>query len=417
MHTASYADTGTAHTGATTMAGYTSSSMEKSTDYDDEEEEGQLVFPDYEASQAYLSLGLTPLSQLSPDAHTSGDFGFFPSMPPPVAPSTSSIFSPSSSSSTLAMDNPFSLHSSSGGQSNGGIIDSSMMPDAYPDRRSRRSKYDTNPLSQGFPLKLEPVIEQNSPVNGSQFSGKQNAFSGSDESSKGSPSLSMEPNHFMFPSAVATPEFSRLSQGRTALRKRKDGSSRENLNAVSPRKANLQGSYGSLGVSRNKNMPRSSPSQEAVRKRQLIKEAEAARQKEELRKKREQEESERQRLQDQRMAHTTRQYHHSRGGSDPSYPSGVSRLNSHELTNGHGDMNTVFGEAARFEAIQMMKRPSSRSRQASSNGSIVSSSQSVEESSPHKWTPHHSRHSSLDEGSHRPDRSESTRLYTTYEHM
>lgn len=400
---ASYADTGTVQTG-----GYTSSSMDRSSDEDDEE--GELVLPDYDASQAYLSLGLTPLSQLSPDAHTSNDFGFFPSMPPPVAPSNS-IFS-TGSGSNLAIDNPFSLHS--GAQSNGSLIDSSVMPDAYPERRTRRSKYDNNPLSQGFP-KLEPVIEQSPPVTGSEFSCKQSGFSSSVESSERSP---RDQEHFLFPSAVPTPEFSRLSQGRTAMRKRPGmkGGSREKLNLTSPRGKNMPGGYGSMGISRyvDTNKPMLSPRQETKRKRQQAREVEIAKQKEELRKKIEQEESERQWQQEQRKARAAREYHHSRDGSDPHYPSMSSpnALNSHEMTNGHGDMNTVRDAAA----MQRIKR-GSHSHQASST-SIGSSSQGEE--SPHKWTPRHSHHSSLEEtpmgDSHRPERSDSTHVYTTYEH-
>lgn len=42
-----------------------------------------MTFNDEPASQAYLSLGLTPLSQLSPP--DSQDVGFFPSIPPPIS--------------------------------------------------------------------------------------------------------------------------------------------------------------------------------------------------------------------------------------------------------------------------------------------------------------------------------------------
>ena len=416
--TGSYVDSGTVHTGATTMAGYTSSSMEKSSEYDEDEDEGQLMLPDFDPSQAYLSLGLTPLSQLSPDANTSSDFGFFPSMPPPVAPSTSSLFSTSgSSSSTLAMDNPFSLHS---GHSNSGIIDSSMMPDAYPDRRSRKSKYDNQPLSQGFPLKLEPVIEQ-SPAN-SQFSGKQNGLTSSGESSQGSPSLSIEPVNakMMFPTAMPSQEFSRLSQGRTALRVKRPGmkgGSRENVNITSTR-GNM-GSYGSLGVSsglaKTKQQLHYSPSREAKMNRRQTRENELAQQKEALRKKMEQEEMEQQRQQqEQRIGQRAREYHQSRGNADTHY-SLTNGTDSHDMTNGHGDLDR---ESSRYEAVQMQKL--SRGHQGRQVHSTSSSNGSQsEDSSPHKWTPRHSRHSSLDEtpmGSHRPERSGSTHLYTTYEH-
>ena len=379
------------------MVGYTSSSMERSTDYDEDEDEGQLVLPDYDASQAYLSLGLTPLSQLSPDAHTSTDFGFFPSMPPPVAPSTSSIFSTTTSNSSLAMDNPFSLHSGGGGTS--GIIDSSMMPDAIPERRSRRNKYDATPLSQGFPLKLEPVME--SPPN-SQFSGKQNGFSTSDESSKGSPSLSMDPApRFMFPSAVPSQEFSRLSQGRTALRVKRPGakgSSRENLSAISPKKPTAQGGgYGSLGTSRH--MGRFKPTHSPKKRRPAR----------DLRQQEEPEESM------QPWQHNQKMYSRESPEPDPHYPL-ANGFNSHEIRNGH--RSPPLRDEAPFNSMEMMKRPSSHTRKilSTSNGSNTSQK---EESSPHKWTPRHTHHASLDDSpvksSYRAERSDSARLYTTYE--
>ena len=381
---ASYADTGTIHTGATTMVGYTSSSMERSTDYDEDEDEGQLVLPDYDASQAYLSLGLTPLSQLSPDTHTSTDFGYFPSMPPPVASSTSSIFSTTPSNSSLAMDNPFSLHSGGSGQGSG-IINSSMMPDAIPERRGRRNKYDAQPLSQGFPLRLEPVPEQ-SPSN-SQFSGKQNELSSS-ESSKGSPSLS---TNFMFPSAVPTQEFCRLSQGRTALRVKRPGgkgSSRENLNAVSPKRTTVQGGgYGSFGTSQQMRRFKSSSSPTKTRHRTR-----------DLRQQEEHEES---------MRPWTR------GSPEPEshYPMGNG---FDDMVNGH--RSPPLGET-HFNSMEMMKRPSSRTRKnySTSNGST----NQMDESSPHKWTPRRAHHASLDDSpvkSYRAERSDSARLRTTYEH-
>ena len=376
------------------MAGYTSSSMERSTDYDEDEDEGQLVLPNYDASQAYLSLGLTPLSQLSPDAHTSNEFGYFPSMPPPVAPSTSSIFS---SSSSLAMDNPFSLHSGGGAQLNG-IIDSSMMPDAYPERRSRKNKYETQPLSQGFPMKLEPVMEQSPPISNSQFSGKQNGFSSSDESLQHSPSLPIEPpSEFLFPTAAPSQEFSRHSQGRTALRVKRPGGkegSRENLNAVSARRTSAQGGgYGSLAASRHTGRfkPTLSPKKPKHRGRRP-------------------EEREQEWQQGQRM------YSRESLDEEPhNFQPPTNGFNHHEITNGH--RGTSVREEAHFDGIHSAERPSSRSRRGSSTSN--GSTNQTEESPSHKWTPRHERHSSLDDSpmrTHRPERTESTHLYTTYEY-
>ena len=370
------------------MAGYTSSSMERSTDYDEDEDEGQLVLPDYDASQAYLSLGLTPLSQLSPDAHTSTDFGYFPSMPPPVASSTSSIFSTTPSNSSLAMDNPFSLHS---GQGNG-IIDSSMMPDAIPERRSRRSKYDAQPLSQGF-SKLPPVIEQSPP--NSQFSGKQNGFSSS-ESSKGSPSLSMDqPREFM-PSAVPTQGFTRLSQGRTALRVKRPGgkaNSRENLNAISPRRTSAQGGgYGSLGTSWQTGRLKPSLSPTKTRHRPTR----------DLRQHEQQEES---------MRPWSHSKTYSRDSPESDRYSMANRFDPHaNMVNGH--RSPPLRSETHFNSMEAMTRSSSRTRKHSSTSN--GSTSQMEESAPR-----HAHRASLDDSpvkSYRAERSDSAQLYTTYGH-
>lgn len=390
IQTESYIDVGTAQTGTTMAGGYTSSSMERSTDYDEDEDEGQLVLPDYDASQAYLSLGLTPLSQLSPDAHTSGDFGYFPSMPPPVAPSTSSIFSTTSSSSSLAVDNPFSLHNGSG-QSNR-IIDTSTMPDAIPERR-RKPKYDHTPLSQGFPLKLEPVMEN---PNNSQFSGKQNGFSSSEDSSKGTPSLSTDlPTDFMFPAAVPSQDFSRHSQGRTAMRIRRPGGkgSRENLNPSSPKKTVAQGGgYGSLGSSKHfgqfTNKPTLSPTKTS-------------------------------RLQDSGENRNWRHGQRTYSRESPDFTVHTNGYNPHEILNGHS--SPPHTDRGHFEMMPLpssrsSSRPSSRNRKGSTASNKSSTSQTEEPSPHHKWTPRHERHSSLDDSPTKPDRHDGPpRLYTTYE--
>ncbi len=65
--------------------------------YDDDDEEDELIdlrFHEDMISQPYLSLGLTPISQLSPDplmSNSTGtsELGFFPSMPPPMSPISS----------------------------------------------------------------------------------------------------------------------------------------------------------------------------------------------------------------------------------------------------------------------------------------------------------------------------------------
>ena len=167
----------------------------------------------------------------------------------------------------------------------------------------------------------------------------------------------------------------------------------------------MQNGYGSTarhmgGI----NKPLLSPRQETKKKRQQAREIEVAKQEEEKRKKMEQEEKERQWQQEQRMG---RDFQFSSNGANARY---ASSANPFEITNGYGDMNNV----GKFEAMHMLNSAKPRTHHASS-----SSSQN-DEPSPRKWTPRHSRHSSLDEtpmgGTHRPERSDSIHLYTTYEH-
>ena len=137
----------------------------KNTDYEEEDSESliDLNFHEDLVSQPYLSLGLTPLSQLSPDPIGSsgpgGDFGFFPSMLPPVSPMTSVINATSGISVDNApqMDQPLEL----------------VMPDAMPAftippdprRAARRGRVDTRGegmISAFSNSRLEPVAEHSS---------------------------------------------------------------------------------------------------------------------------------------------------------------------------------------------------------------------------------------------------------------
>ena len=208
-----YHATGTTFTGTT----LTSKSGNSTSPYDIEDDYFDLPFND-DPTQAYLSLGLTPQSQLSPNDHTgSGSDGnnFFPSMPPPVMPS---VFNPG-----IPVDSPFNISGSSGG----GMV----MPDAFPtvtdpprkgSSGSRRSRYD-HPLSQGYPIKLPPVPEQSDPMedglyNGGRQRSRQEIFNERDDSSSSSNDL--EETSFMFPSAdLDTSSSSQLHRQR-GLRKK-----------------------------------------------------------------------------------------------------------------------------------------------------------------------------------------------------
>ena len=193
-----YHATGTTFTGTT----LTSKSGNSTSPYDIEDEYFDLPFND-DPTQGYLSLGLTPQSQLSPPDHIgSGSDGnnFFPSMPPPVMPSALNF------NSGIPVDSPFNIS----GSSSGGMV----MPDAFPGpgvidqpRRSsggRRNRHDHNPLSQGYPIKLAPVPEQSDPMDdgfgGSQRRrSRQEMFNGrGGDDSSGS---SVDETSFMFPSA------------------------------------------------------------------------------------------------------------------------------------------------------------------------------------------------------------------------
>lgn len=118
-------------------------------------------------SQPYLSLGLTPLSQLSPDPLGSSgnqDLGFFPSMLPPVSPLTSVM---TATGISVDADNP-SMHHHGG-------LDTLVMPDAMPSysiplhdskksRRQPRMDVKTESMNGSFSGSriLETLIEHQS---------------------------------------------------------------------------------------------------------------------------------------------------------------------------------------------------------------------------------------------------------------
>lgn len=146
----------------------------------DEDDLIDLQFSENPASQPYLSLGLTPPSQLSPD---NSDMDFFPSMPPPVGASASSI----NTSMGMSVDGPFDDH----------VAESSFMPEAVPieqhrnQRTSRKSKVDNRLPTVPEIESLPDSFHHRAPP---EFSGSGN--SGGIE----------DPDAFVFPSAYSSPK-------------------------------------------------------------------------------------------------------------------------------------------------------------------------------------------------------------------
>ena len=132
----------------------------KHTDYgDDSQSLIDLNFHEDMISQPYLSLGLTPLSQLSPDPISSigGDFGFFPSMLPPVSAVIPTVMNgpmPVNDSAQMDMDNL--------------VMPDAMLPSSYgvPEQR-KASRRERSVRGEGMNnafsnSRLEPVAEQSS---------------------------------------------------------------------------------------------------------------------------------------------------------------------------------------------------------------------------------------------------------------
>ena len=301
------------HATGTTITGTTLSSKSgnSTSPYDIEDDYFDLPFND-DPTQAYLSLGLTPLSQLSPPDHTgSGSDGnnFFPSMPPPVMPSAFN--------SGIPVDSPFNISGSSGG----GMV----MPDAFPSvtdqpRKSsggRRNRHEHNPLSQGYPIKLAPVPEQSDPIDDSfsqPYAGKRTRhgmYNGQNESSS-SESNDESSNLMMFPSADLANSNSQLQ--RQGGKRRKSGTRRiENGWSQSSQDAMVFTNQGAMQDEvPERDIPpyiaQSSPRQKGKYLRQQAREQELFRQKELLKKKVEDEERRRILQQEQRAAMIARDY-------------------------------------------------------------------------------------------------------------
>lgn len=234
-------------------------------------------FNDDAHTQPYLSLGLTPLSQLSPpDPGTTSSTGeyFFPSMPPPVTPLGSSVFSISGSSSSAGpIDSPFQL-------GNGNM----MMPEANPvmgdsaiRRTGRRSKHEVSMQSQGYAMKLEPVPEQSCSLDDSFRDVYSNPLNTESSSSSSGEDPSYQLLHPEMNNKL--PAHLRRTTGRT---RRKSGTRRKTDEEEEEIMIWNQGSVDfPVKLSREENSPR----QEGRKLRQQLREQELARQKEKLRQK------------------------------------------------------------------------------------------------------------------------------------
>ena len=256
-------------------------------------------FNDDAHTQPYLSLGLTPLSQLSPpDTGTTSNTGeyFFPSMPPPVTPLGSSVFSISGSSSSAGPeDSPFQL-------GNGNM----MMPEANPvmgdsaiRRMGRRSKHETSMQSQGYAMKLEPVPEQSCSLDDS-FRDVYHLNTESSSSSSGE-----DPSYQLLHPGMNNKLPTHLR--RTTERTRRKSGTRRKTDEEEEEEIIIwnQGSEDfPVKLSREENSPR----QEGRKLRQHLREQELARQKEKLQQKHLEEEKARLAYQKQRAAQIAQDY-------------------------------------------------------------------------------------------------------------
>ena len=319
-------------------------------------------------TQPYLSLGLTPPSQLSPQdpgqTFSGGDSYYFPSMLPPVTP-ISSVFSINESGSSVGISvdaDPFSISSGS-----------MVMPEANPvaepqfngsSRRTaigRKSKHDhVNAHSQGYAMKLETVPEQSCSLDDS-FSDRysdplkpRNMTSNMDSSS----SSAEESNNLLHRGPSIDCELPRhLRRKAAAGKRRKSGTRRvlEEDNWVPDKEAT---------TFRNRNVAEpldhpvklcrdDSPRTEERNVRKQMREQELERQKEILKRKMMEEERARLTRQDQRAAKiiqdygATRQHGGRHGG---------------ELVQSSNPSNLVMQETMRYEAqLQILKQQDSSS--------------------------------------------------------
>lgn len=324
----------------TSMASATGKSQITNSSYEMEEEDDFVLdfkLNDDAATQPYLSLGLTPLSQQSPPDHRSDSY-YFPSMLPPVTPADSVFsISKSDSGSGIPVDSPFNI---SGG---GGMV----MPEANPisehstgstvSRKSRKSKHDVPTHSQGYAMKLEPVPEQGSSLDDSYS--KTNGIMDVSTSSNSND----DPNGLLFPSADLNSDYKlpphlqrktgkRLKSG--TRRKFEEDHLNSNEDMVLRNHAYMHSPPVKLSLEDNNTLSYS-PRQEGKMVRQQTRELELARQKEILRQKKLEAEKTRLLNRSQRTAKIAQDYGSTR---------------QHELKHEVSRHNVVFQEALRYEA-------------------------------------------------------------------
>lgn len=284
-----------------TVTGKTASAS--SYEMEEEDDIFDFKFNDDAHTQPYLSLGLTPLSQLSPGdtgpPSSTGDSYFFPSMPPPVTP-ISSVFNMPSSAPGIPVDSPFQFESS-------GMV----MPEANPvgsaesanvaRRTGRRGKHETSTPSQGYAMKLEPLLEDDG------FGTILNHDVESSSSSAEDPSSHLLLSPFDANDSKLPPHLRRKTgkRRRSGTRRKledEDDGWGDNEGIVMWNKSLKDDTP--VKLSRED----SSPRQEGRRLRQELREEELARQKETLRQKHLEDEKARLMIQEQRAARIAKDY-------------------------------------------------------------------------------------------------------------
>lgn len=344
---------------------------------DEEDDVFDFKFNDDAHTQPYLSLGLTPLSQLSPadtgPPSSTGDSYFFPSMPPPVTPISSVFNMPNSGAPGIPVDNPFQFESS-------GMV----MPEANPvgsaesanvARRTGRRKHETSTPSQGYAMKLEPVPEQSCSLDDG-FGTILNHNAESSSSSAEDPSSSLLLSPFDVNDSKLPPHLRRKTGKRRrsgTRRKLEDDDGWGDSDGVVMWNTPLRDVVGDTPVKLSRED--SSPRQEGRRLRQELREQELARQKQALRQKHLEEEKARLMLQEQRAARIAKDY----GSTRQREVSVDEAISPHGQGSSGGRL--VLQQAMRFEAQAQLMQDLSASpthmhttRQQSDTNYIVNTS-------------------------------------------
>ena len=337
---------------AATITTTGTSATDKTVTYEDEDEMIDLNFTEYASQPYHLSLGLTPPSQLSPEITSSGnDFGFFPSMPPPVSPVSSSVFN-----TGISVDNPFSLGGAGQRESPVGVM---VMPDAVPtvldarksSKSARAKQHDYgNPMSQGCLNRLDPVPEGSGPLDAERFSelyhnGHIHSSSSSSDDMHGEDSS----RRLIFPSANLSSQSSKGRRSSTSKKRERDSNSEWEMSSSLMFHNGRVAQNGHISKEEERDLPVKlsrddmggvSPRQMARSLRQQLKEQEISKHKAQLKKKEEEEERKRKLLQEQRAAKIARTY-------------GTPRTYTHEEAFdilGREDRGAVIREAAKYDA-------------------------------------------------------------------